>query len=317
VEFFWKHENEDSTFTLGPGRPSCVDIAAGSGQTTFECETDFLEEHIGAHDFYAFVHAKLFNVPLPIPLEIARYAKAQVAVGAACPVPPDWAVASIVDESEISSGEGEATIDGPNLSYLSVSGGARTESSGGWSPNPYVEGEVTDYVKIMPLQDADDVGMLWALVQVAGKAEAEIVGGACCSAYTDGTAEIEFRSDWTRGDDYENLAAQAGASWSGDLPRKDTKEINEVRRVELGRPSDDWREMQTEIYGDARHRGNGNSAIISGSLNLAVLDIVDAAGESVPALICSAAGVSYGVPSDVENAGGARVAASRPTRQTR
>lgn len=86
VEFFWKHD--DSTgFTLGPGRPSCVEVAGSSGKTTFECETDFLEEHLGEQTFHAFVHAELFGVPLPLPLEIAANAAALVEVGGECTVP--------------------------------------------------------------------------------------------------------------------------------------------------------------------------------------------------------------------------------------
>src|SRR5690606_15117599 len=90
VEFFWKHE-DDAGFTLGPGRPSCVEVAGSSGKTTFECETDFLEEHLGNQTFHAFVHAELFGVPLPFPLEGAA---ATVEVGDMCTVPA-W----ILDEA--------------------------------------------------------------------------------------------------------------------------------------------------------------------------------------------------------------------------
>lgn len=84
VEFLWEREGDDGTVALGPGRPSCVSVAASAGQTRFECETDFLEEHGGEQVFHAFVHTRLFGVPVPIPLEVAEHARAVVEVGG-CP----------------------------------------------------------------------------------------------------------------------------------------------------------------------------------------------------------------------------------------
>jgi hypothetical protein len=72
VEIFWKKDDGAGGFTLEPGRPGCTDIVASPGQTTFECQTDFLEEHTGKQTFYAFVHAKLFGIPLPVPLEVVE-----------------------------------------------------------------------------------------------------------------------------------------------------------------------------------------------------------------------------------------------------
>jgi hypothetical protein len=81
VEIFWKQEDDNGGFTLEPARPACAAIATSAGQKKFECQTDFLEEHLGEQTFYAFVHPKLFGVPLPLPLEIATDAKALVDVG--------------------------------------------------------------------------------------------------------------------------------------------------------------------------------------------------------------------------------------------
>lgn len=81
VELFWKRESDAGEVTLVPGRPGCTDIAAAAGQTTFECTTDFLAEHQGEQTFHAFVHARLFGVPLLLPLEIAANAVAFVDVG--------------------------------------------------------------------------------------------------------------------------------------------------------------------------------------------------------------------------------------------
>jgi hypothetical protein len=80
VEFLWWKEDDEGSFSLENGRPACTTIAATQGQTKFECKTDFLEEHVGEQTFYAFVHAKLFGVALPIPLEIAVDGKATVNV---------------------------------------------------------------------------------------------------------------------------------------------------------------------------------------------------------------------------------------------
>ena len=66
---------------MAPGRPSCTEIVASAGQTKFECQTDFLEEHAGKQTFYAFVHAKLFGLPVPVPFEISEDATAVVNVG--------------------------------------------------------------------------------------------------------------------------------------------------------------------------------------------------------------------------------------------
>jgi hypothetical protein len=81
VEIFWKKDDGNGGFTLEPGRPGCTDISGSSGQTKFECETDFLEEHVGEQSFYAFVHAKMFGVQVLLPLEVADDAIATVSVG--------------------------------------------------------------------------------------------------------------------------------------------------------------------------------------------------------------------------------------------
>lgn len=66
--------------TLEPGRPGCTSLPATSGQTVFTCQTDFLQEHLGEQTFYAFVKAKLFGVPLLVPLEVADNSAAKVKV---------------------------------------------------------------------------------------------------------------------------------------------------------------------------------------------------------------------------------------------
>lgn len=79
VEIFWR-QADGTTVTLEPGRPGCTDITATSGQTVFTCRTDFLTEHIGEQTFYAFVHTRIFGVPIPVPLEVAADGHATVTV---------------------------------------------------------------------------------------------------------------------------------------------------------------------------------------------------------------------------------------------
>lgn len=81
VEILWKKDDGNGDFTLESGRPGCTDIAATSGQVQFTCQTDFLQEHAGPQIFYAFVHARMFGIPLPLPLEVAEDGKATVTVG--------------------------------------------------------------------------------------------------------------------------------------------------------------------------------------------------------------------------------------------
>jgi hypothetical protein len=81
IELFWKQSDDNGGFTLETGRPGCTTLNASPAQTTFTCETDFLEEHVGEHTFYAFIHARLFGVPIPVPLEIASDGFASVNVG--------------------------------------------------------------------------------------------------------------------------------------------------------------------------------------------------------------------------------------------
>lgn len=79
VEIRWLRTEEGET-SLGPGRPGCTDLEAAQGQVTFTCQTDFLSEHMGEQAFYAFVNARVWGVPVPVPLEIAVDARATVNV---------------------------------------------------------------------------------------------------------------------------------------------------------------------------------------------------------------------------------------------
>ncbi len=88
VQIRWRR-TIGGTVVLESGRPGCTDLAAAQDQLTFTCETDFLEEHAGAQTFHAFVKARIFGVPVPVPLEVAADGKATVTVtGGAVTVTP-------------------------------------------------------------------------------------------------------------------------------------------------------------------------------------------------------------------------------------
>lgn len=69
VEIRWLR-SDGTTVTLEPGRPGCTDLPATSGQVSFTCQTDFREEDVGEQTFFAFVHPRIFGVPLPVTLEV-------------------------------------------------------------------------------------------------------------------------------------------------------------------------------------------------------------------------------------------------------
>lgn len=70
VEIHWLRPDGNGGLLLEPGRPGCTSIAATAGQTTFTCDTDFLEEHEGEQTFVAFVKPMLFGVSQPFRLEV-------------------------------------------------------------------------------------------------------------------------------------------------------------------------------------------------------------------------------------------------------
>jgi hypothetical protein len=83
IEILWRRDGTN----LDIGRPPCTKSAAG--QTTYTCNADFLQEHEGTQSFHAFVHVKLFGIPLAIPLEINNDARATVEVTLCQPATPN------------------------------------------------------------------------------------------------------------------------------------------------------------------------------------------------------------------------------------
>lgn len=312
VEILWKKDDGNGGFTLEAGRPDCSVIEAESGQKKFECETGFEAEHIGEQTFAAFVNAKLFGVPIPVPLEIAKNGTAMVTVqpAVACGQPDEWSIWGIFDESRGFDDE-HATISGPEVDYLSVSGGASTTSTGNtWSPSVFIDAEAIDYVRVIPLAPPPFADGLFTVAHATGSVDAVVSPNGCCGRYGDATARIAVVSTWGG-----SIVVEAGASWSGNLSADSSAQVDTIVNRWIGWGEDsEWEEVTTRIDGYVRHRGDGNKAEVTGNYNVQVLDIVDGNGVSVPAVICSAAGYNYGAFAGAEGASGG-VVASRPVRQ--
>ncbi len=70
LELWWVRADDDGGTELVPARGDCERFDA-PGPTTFSCETDFLEQHVGEQILVAFVDARMFGFPLPAPLLIS------------------------------------------------------------------------------------------------------------------------------------------------------------------------------------------------------------------------------------------------------
>lgn len=82
VELRWRRAVDGGGTTLAPGRGACFRLPRASpSQTTFTCETDFTDEHLGEQAFYAFADVRLFGVPLPVPIELGLDTRRVVSVG--------------------------------------------------------------------------------------------------------------------------------------------------------------------------------------------------------------------------------------------
>lgn len=102
VEIRWLKDNGTGTMVLQPGRPGCTSLTpSASGQTVFTCQTDFLVADAGTQKFYAFVKAKLFGIPVPLPLEIAGNAAATVSVQGPSSAQVTFAAGLSVDEDPL------------------------------------------------------------------------------------------------------------------------------------------------------------------------------------------------------------------------
>jgi alpha-tubulin suppressor-like RCC1 family protein len=95
VELRWRRAVDGGGTTLAPGRGACFLLPRTSpSQTTFSCETDFTEDHLGEQAFYAFANVRLFGVPLPVPIELAPNSRRSLLVSdERPPIDPSNAVA--------------------------------------------------------------------------------------------------------------------------------------------------------------------------------------------------------------------------------
>lgn len=284
VEVFWRKEDDEGEVTLENGRPSCHQITGSSGQTVFECQTDFLEEHRGTQTFHAFVHARLFGVPVPVPLEIAENTATELFVGAAeCPAPPDWAVPSSWEEVEVDPDGGVGTYS-MNVSPMQVSVMARAEStvSGREWFSVRAQSTFTDYVRMVPLDGWPDDGNIYLNFRHVGSARAVrerawTSGGLCY------------------GDDAE-VTASAWSNWLNVEPAcgemEGTEEIDEVRQLRFRNWGDDdeWVEVEASVDGYVRVRGFENTAEVEASLTVTYEGAEDSQGNPVSVLVCMASG---------------------------
>ncbi|MBA4157553.1 MAG: hypothetical protein H0X65_08765 [Gemmatimonadetes bacterium] len=139
VRFYWRKDDGNSGFTLANGRPACTSVAAAVGQTVFECQTDFLEEHRGAQTFYALADARLFGVPLPVSLEIATDAGASVLVSDQHE-PPEQTIAFTFNNDLDGWAEGTTSNGWGAVTWLSRRGGVvKLDGVGGpGDPNAWI-----------------------------------------------------------------------------------------------------------------------------------------------------------------------------------
>lgn len=278
VEFFWKHENEDSTFTLGPGRPSCVDVDATSGQTTFECETDFLVNHIGEQTFHAFVHAKLFGVPLPFPLEVGAFAAADVTVSQQCTAPPAGLVPSLAIRADTAIAgddvtEGLSYTAAPHeYGHVGMHAAAVTETAIS-TARLEASAEFDDYLLFLPVDPARMGEDVRVSVRISGS--------------------VATQTDIPQ---YEASYATAGlaglVSRSPSVDDGDEMEFDELINGGLRLGEWEW------LHGFARvnvekYRIDVGESTASAVVHIGDITIADAAGAAVEVTICSASGRQY------------------------
>lgn len=279
VEILWKKDDGSGDFTLEPGRPGCTDIAATSGQMVFTCQTDFLQEHAGPQTFYAFVHAKMFGVPLPLPLEVDDDGSATVIVGSTeCGLPPGN---SLLDSETgtIANEGGTAFGEVLTLEWIDVAvRGTVFAPDPGLGDAGYASAYALDYIYLQPT-DTDRVGESVDLdVHVQGRLE--VTG-----------------SPTTITDQFAFLGGSSSNAWripdfDPSNPQAGSLDIDEIASIpaRLG----EWSPIDAEVLAQAQAE-NGNSATSSASLRIVSLENVrDAQGQIVPiAGVCTDSGTEY------------------------
>jgi hypothetical protein len=304
VEIFWKRDDDDGGFTLEPGRPGCTDISASAGQTLFECQTDFLAEHEGEQTFHAFVHAKLFGVPLPIPLEVAKDGSAVLQVGdLECGAAPAWAVPSVWNESWISDlGDlGTGKVDVIRLDYNDISVVASTQAPEGlgWSPHVNPKLGTEDYIRVLPTDGWPEDGIINVRVRQVGRTEALLTKGD--SEIRIGSDYVELRASLPFRDcqplipcTYLTVAVNAnGLADAGQLVVDEHDEVLVWRYARSDDPEKAWYRINSYVDGSLRTRGYRRTATGKVEYRVEVLGAEDSSGSPVEVTICSASGTQY------------------------
>ena len=278
IEFFWKKTNEDSTFTLEPGRPACTEIKASPGQTTFECKTDFPNSVVGKQEFYAFVHARLFGLTLPVPLEISNNALATVTVKPQeCNAePPDyeyWGAPFYRSSLEIDSAGGKASgsFIANSPTDFGFTGSIQKDNSFYWV-SVRADFEVSDYIMVLPLESYTGHLTIFMHVKQTGTI--------------------------TASDDRVDGGIQTDAFELRSAPGTQTFEIDEVWSDVLDEDGAwiDGRWIALRRYGGGLLRSNlvNRSGTISMRSSMDILDYAhDSTGREIPILVCSASGIAW------------------------
>jgi hypothetical protein len=210
---------------------------------------------------------------------------------AMCPVPPDWAVPYITDESGKDEASGDPLLD-LSLSYNHVRAHIRAKSTQGgraWH-DVYADVAIIDYIAMIPERDWPSDGQIFLDFRFTGSAQATrenayVSGGLC---YGD-DAEIAV----SLGNGY--LSADPAC---GELEA--SAEIDEVRSITYREwnydpddPDDLWHRLSGGVDGWVRVRGFERTAEAKADLRMTYLGARDSDGNEVPVLLCTASGTVY------------------------
>ncbi|HEX6645183.1 MAG TPA: hypothetical protein VF037_10910 [Gemmatimonadales bacterium] len=223
VQIRWRRDVSGTVF-LESGRPGCTDLAAAQDQLVFSCETDFLEEHAGAQTFHAFVKARIFGIPIPVPLEVAPDGKATVTVtGGAVSVEPSTVTLAPGQSQEftahVAGGNGGAVTWSATGGTFTATGNTLVYTAGA-QPGTY---NVTATSVASPDFSASAVVTITApasgsvtLVNAGGFAQTfiSLPGGIACNHIDESSEQEAFTASRT-------FTSQCSGSWTshpGDAP---------------------------------------------------------------------------------------------------
>jgi hypothetical protein len=190
-----------------------------------------------------------------------------------CPSPPSWAVPSIDDASSISGDPGTVTINGPNVTYNTISfhASASVPPDESWSGDYGPHIAVTDYLMVVPVAGWPAVGNVTLQIQHSGRAES-------------------FRNP---NDD----AGVGGGLFNGSIGTSGeglvVAEIDEIREMTFF-PTSPWLAIHGGLFGRVRMNfRSGSSPYIKLDYAVTIVGAVDAHGLQVPVNVCTASGTVY------------------------